>query len=58
MELDESTQFRNLHILLSGYKMILINIFEYNVHRDIDSLAKLIGKKIDCLKRNKAIIVI
>lgn len=35
MDYDEGTQFRNLHILLLGYKLILINIFEYNANRDL-----------------------
>jgi very-short-patch-repair endonuclease len=27
MDYNESTQFRNLHLLLSGYKLLIFNIF-------------------------------
>lgn len=33
MDYNETTHFRNLHLLLSGYRLLIVNIFEYNRHR-------------------------
>lgn len=58
MEYNENTQFRNLHLLLSGYRLILLNIFEYNENRYPDKLSELVKKKLDFMKKTKAMIVI
>ena len=31
---NDSTNYRNLHLLLSGYKLVVINIYEYNICRE------------------------
>lgn len=30
---NDSTNFRNLHLILSGYKLMTISIYEYNICR-------------------------
>ena len=52
MEYNMETEFRNLHLALSGYQLITVNIFEYNRYRYSQQLAELIKKKLSFMREN------
>lgn len=58
MDYNETTHFRNLHLLLSGYRLLIVNIFEYNRHRRTEEFAALLRKKLMAMDRNKAVMVV
>ena len=46
---NDNTNYRNLHLLLSGYRLTTVSIYEYNVCRETEELSQLISKKIALL---------
>ena len=57
-ENDDVTAYRNLHLLLAGYKIIIMSIHEYNQNRDIPDLIKLLTKKLNLMKEVDAAAVL
>jgi very-short-patch-repair endonuclease len=58
MEMTDKTQTRNLHLLFKGYRMVLVNIYEYNVAREQQELKELILAKLELLKQKDAVLVL
>lgn len=48
--LTSETSYRNLQLLLSGYKLVVISMFEYSSNRDINELQNLIREKVELVK--------
>jgi very-short-patch-repair endonuclease len=46
LQLTDKTQARNVHLLLKGYRMMMINIYEYNIAREKEDLMELIKCKL------------
>jgi len=57
MNLKESTEFRNMHLLFIGYRLITLSIYEYNINREKDDLAALIAKKLRWMEEKDAVFV-
>lgn len=54
----DTTTYRNLHMLLAGYRLIVISIHEYNLHREVDQLAALLTQKLSLLKETDSAAVL
>lgn len=50
--------YRNMQLVLSGHSLVTINIYEYNLRRDTESLAELIGDKLRLVREAGAVLVI
>jgi very-short-patch-repair endonuclease len=57
-ENDDVTCYRNLHLVLAGYRLVVISIYEYNMHREVDELAALLLRKLKLLKEEDCIAVL
>ncbi len=51
-ELNTETTFRNMHLLLSGYKLVVISMFEYTNNRNLADLQNIIKVKLDLVKNH------
>lgn len=58
MELTDKTQMRNAHMILKGYQMIVINIYEYNIARELEELKELLRGKIEAAKLRDAALLV
>lgn len=41
-----------MQLMLSGYKLVVISMFEYNNNRDLKDLEKLIKEKVELVKNH------
>jgi very-short-patch-repair endonuclease len=57
LQMTDKSQSRNLHFLFKGYKVVLINIYEYNLAREIGELKQLLTAKMALLKEKDAVMV-
>ena len=57
-ENTEITILRNMHLLYAGYRLIVINIYEYNKNRETDKLAALLTRKLHKLKEGNYVAVL
>jgi hypothetical protein len=44
--------------VLAGYRLVVISIYEYNMHREVDELAALLLRKLKLLKEEDCIAVL
>lgn len=44
------TCYRNLQLVLAGYRLVIISIYEYNLYREVDDLASLLLRKLKLLR--------
>ncbi len=44
--MTDRSQARNVHLLLKGYRMIIVNIYEYNIMREMEEIRDLIQCKL------------
>lgn len=58
MEPTDKTQMRNAHLILKGYQMIVVNVYEYNVARDLEELKELIRSKLEAAKLREAALLL
>jgi len=56
--MDEKTSYRNIHLLYAGYKILVINIHEYNLNREIPELTKLLQQKLNIMKQYDCLAVL
>jgi hypothetical protein len=47
-----------MHLLYAGYRLIVINIYEYNKNRETDKLAALLTRKLNKLKEGNYVTVL
>lgn len=57
MEMDSATEFRNMHLVLSGHRLVTINIYEYNLRRETAQLAEVIRDKLTIIREQGAVFV-
>lgn len=43
--MTDKTVSRNIHLILAGYRLIIVNIYEYNMHREVKDIKALIQAK-------------
>jgi hypothetical protein len=58
MEMTDKCHARNLHLLLKGYRMAIVNIYEYNLAREHEELKELIKAKLSLLEQKDAVLVL
>lgn len=57
-KMDQKTTYRNIHLLYAGYKIVVINIHEYNLNREVPQLTKLLEQKLAILKQYDCLAVL
>ena len=51
-EIIPETSTRNLQLLLSGYKLVIISMFEYNDNRKLGDLENVLREKIELVAKH------
>lgn len=56
-ENNDITIYRNMHLLLAGYRVIVISIHEYNLNREVEQLTQLLKYKMETLNEGARVFV-